>query len=331
MDTDKSDQANRHVGQSTELKRILVSVTRVLSLLAALWFIFYVSSKMLPGIRPAQFIVYEAKVHDLCRSVRFTENTKNRILIFGDSRILSGFIPELFDDSDDATRSFNFGLPATVHFLSVLEDIVKSGQIPTHVILTVGWSQDNMDGFDNVSPDDQKKLIDSLFPFRMLPRDLTLYLIRSRNRGGIFKYYRYGSQCVKNMLADRGYYFIEGQSMYPDHRLPEEFRLKKDRPDRILTRRFDIGSRIFKRLRELHIQHGINFYIVPCYYRKGSYAEPPAQSNTAEVFKEYTSFRVIGPEYYLFPNKYFSDPAHLNPEGAEVYTKKLRHLLADYL
>jgi hypothetical protein len=331
MDPDKSDQANQHVGSGTEFKCILVSGARVLSLLAALWLIFYVCSRKLSGIRPAQLIVYDAKVHDLSRSVQFTENIKNRILIFGDSRILSGFIPELFDDSGSITRSFNFGLPATVHFLSVLEDIVKGGQIPTHVILTVGWSQDNMDGSDNASPDDQKKLIDSLFPFRMLPRDLTLFLIRSRNRGGIIKYYRYGSQCVKNMLAERGYYFIEGQSMYPDHRLPEGFRLKKDRPDKVLLRRFNTGSRIFKRLKELHDQHGINFYIVPCYYRKGAYAEPSIQNSNAEVFKKYKGFQVLGPEYYLFPNKYFSDPAHLNPEGAEVYTKKLRHLLADYL
>jgi len=331
MDPDKSDQVNQHVGSYTELKRILASGSRVLFLLAILWLTFYLCSRMLPGIRPAQLIVYEAKVHDLCHSVQFTENNKNKILIFGDSRILSGFIPELFDDSDGVTRSFNFGLPATVHFLSVLEDIVQGGQVPTHVFLTVGWSQNNNDILDDTSPDERKQLIDSLFPFRMLPRDLTLFLIRSRSRGGITKYYRFGTQCVKNMLADRGYYFIEGQSKYPNHQLPEGYRLKKDQPDRVLLRRFDIGSRIFERLRELHDQYGINFYIVPYYYRKGAYAEPPAQSSNAEVFKKYKGFRVLGPEYYLFPNKYFSDPAHLNPEGAEVYTKELRRLLADYL
>ena len=327
----KSDQANPQVGSCKELKHILGSGMRVLLLLASLWLVFYVCSTMLPGIRPAQYMVYNAKVDDLCRSVQFIESNRNKVLIFGDSRILSGFVPRLFDYSGDVTRSYNFGLPDTVHFLSVLEDIVQSGQIPTHVLLTLGWSQNNNDSSDFTSPDDRRKLIDSLFPFRMLPRDLTLFLMRSRTRGGINKYYRFGTECVKKMVAERGYYFIEGQSKFPDHRLPEEFSLKKDEPDRVLHRRFDSGSRIFERLRELHVQYGISFYIVPCYYRNGAYAKPPPESSNAEVFREYRGFRILGSEYYLYPNKYFSDPAHLNREGAEMYTKELRRLLADYL
>jgi hypothetical protein len=133
------------------------------------------------------------------------------------------------------------------------------------------------------------------------------------------------------MLDERGYYFIEGQSKYPDNRLPEEFRLRKDKPDQVLRRNFDSSSRIFERLKELHVQYGISFYIVPCYYRNGAFAKPPAESSNAEVFMGYRGFRVLGPEYYLYPNRYFSDPAHLNREGAEVYTKELRRLLADYL
>jgi hypothetical protein len=331
MDPSRSDQANPQVGSYQELKHILVSGTRVIFLLTILWLAFYVCSILLPGIKPAGNVVYAAKVKNLCSSVHFPETVKNRILIFGDSRILSGFIPELFDSSNEVTLSYNFGLPDTVHFLSVLETIVESGQIPTHVLLTLGWSPNNYDSADFDSPDDRRKLIYSLFPFRLLPRDLVLFLIRSRSRGGIIKYYKYGAECVEGMLAERGYYFIEGQSKYPDHRLPEEFRLKKDKPDQILHRNFDSKSWIFERLRELHVKYDISFYIVPCYYRNGAYAKPLAESSNAKVFRGYRGFRVLGPEYYIYPNKYFSDPAHLNREGAEVYTKELCNLLENYL
>lgn len=331
MDPCKPGQDSPHIDSYQELKHIFVSGTRVIFFLVILWLTFYFCSMLLPGIKPAGNIVYAAKVKDLCSSVHFPETIKNRILIFGDSRILSGFIPELFDSSDEVTRSYNFGLPDTVHFLSVLETIIQDGQIPTHVLLTLGWSRNKNDTLNFASPNDRRELIDSLFPFRLLPRDLMLFLLRSRSRGGIIKYYKYGTECVEGVLAERGYYFIEGLSKYPEHRLPEEFSLRKDKPDQVLHRRFDSSSRIFERLKELHVQYGITFYIVPCYYRNGAYAEPLPESSNAKVFMGHRGFRVLGPEYYLYPNRYFSDPAHLNREGAEVYTKELRRLLKNYL
>lgn len=123
--------------------------------------------------------------------------------------------------------------------------------------------------------------------------------------------------------------FIEGQSHFPNHQLPEGFKLQADRPDKTLRRTFPKESSIFKKLVELHKKHNINFYVVPIYHRSGSVAQHPAKSENADIFNGYTGLQVLGPEYYLFSHKNFSDPIHLNPEGAKLYTEKLRQLFKE--
>jgi len=331
MDTSQLSETNHKAESSSDLRRILCSGIRMLLIILSLWLVFYVCSTVLPGIRPAGEMVYAAKIEDLCRYVRFTDGVKNKVLIFGDSRILSGFVPELFDSIAGNTRSYNFGLPGTVHFLSILEAIIERGEIPTHVLLTIEWSDGDVENSRDSPRFSGNNLMDLLFPFRKLPRDLTLFLMRSQSRGGIVNYYRLGIKSVRSMLNARGYYFIEGQSIYPNHRLPEGFKLRKDDPERLLVRDFNTKNWIFDRLKELHCEYGISFYIVPCYYRKGYCAEPPSENNNTGLFTEYSGFKVLGPEYFVFPLKYFSDPAHLNREGAQVYTERLGRLLADNL
>ena len=47
--------------------------------------------------------------------------------------------------------------------------------------------------------------------------------------------------------------------------------------------------------------------------------------------KGHPRFTPAGPNYFLFANRYFSDPVHLNPEGARVYTRRLAEILAPIL
>ena len=44
-------------------------------------------------------------------------------------------------------------------------------------------------------------------------------------------------------------------------------------------------------------------------------------------FSYLNGVQVIGPDYWQYPNRMFSDPAHLNPHGAEIYTRDLWNLV----
>ena len=65
---------------------------------------------------------------------------------------------------------------------------------------------------------------------------------------------------------------------------------------------------------------------MPTYYREGLYA--PAGSNRADrIALRNHGIELLGPDYWLYPNRAFSDPTHLNPNGAEAHTRRLWDLL----
>ena len=309
-------------------KRLSVSIAKMFLLLGLLWILFYTSYRLLPYIRAGAVIIYEAKTNEMLNSLKFPQNAKYKIVICGNSKILSGFIPNIFDSTDEKTYSYNLGLPDAENFLFTIEHLIRCGQTPTHVFLTIPWPDDG-ESNKSFALFDDIHIMETLFPFKTLPRDLILFLLRSRTRGGLGKFYQFGKDSVTKMLADNGYYFIEGQSHFPNHQLPEGFKLQADTPDKTRCRTFYKESSTFKKLIELHEKYNINFYIVPIYYRSGSVAQYPAKNENAAVFNGYPGLHILGPEYYLFSNKNFSDPTHLNPEGAKLYTKKLRQLFEE--
>ena len=309
---------------NSDLRRILRSGIKNLGILVLLWVLFSCVYKLVPYTKAGDEVIYETKVNKLLSSVEFPTDAKYKIAVFGSSVVLSGFIPDVFDNADTNTYSYNLGLPASGHFVFALELLIKRNQIPTHVFLTTTWPKEEQKTAFSLPHD--KNIIETLFPFQSLPRNLTLFFLRSRNRGGIVEYYQAAKRTAEQMLAGRGYYFIEGQSHFPNHRLPDEFKLQSDTPDIIRTRFFDTTNPIFKKLIEIHNKHDIKFYIVPTYRRAGSAAQCSLENKNADVFKNSPGLHVLGPEYYLFVNRYFSDATHVNPEGAELYTKKLREL-----
>jgi hypothetical protein len=75
----------------------------------------------------------------------------------------------------------------------------------------------------------------------------------------------------------------------------------------------------------------MKFLIVPYYVRMPEHGAPGVNTRMVEALKRYPEFRVLGDEYLRFPNRYFSDTAHLNPEGAELYTSEIARLIKDEL
>jgi hypothetical protein len=312
----------------SEVRLVLRNVCRFVILAAIVWLVLYGIHSMLPGIRSGGDQVYETKLRYVADQQLFPSDAKQRVVIFGDSRVLSGFIPSTFDRlSSNRVASYNLGLPNATHFVSELEQLVQRGETPTHVLLTVPWDTAPIPSwYDRLRDDD--RLMQQLFPFRRLPRDSMLFLTRARSRGGIVVYYEEVLRLLEKMIAERGYHFIESQSHYPNHRLPEGFRLDSDNPSLVDSRRIVLEGANYTKLMELQRRAGFQILFVPPFVREGSRA-PTVPDEDRVRFLRSQGIQVAGPDYWVLPDRCFSDPVHLNPEGAQIYTTRLWELLSD--
>jgi hypothetical protein len=304
-----------------------------LGIIAGLWVLFLVADTALPYIRPGADIIFGAKMERIRNGTLFRRDATVKVAIFGDSKALSGFRPDLFDSlSGGLVSSYNLGLPDYKLFYDNLATLCQRGEVPTHVLLTLPWSDKPDKRFTVFNPGiDDNRVMSSMFPFRSLPRNLFQFVIRARSHGGLRTYYHQGRRAIDEMEAQSGYYFIEGQSHFPGDRLPDNFTLQKDNGQEPSLRSVSVMVEEFGRLNALLRQYKIQAILVPTYYRQGEFA--PAGSEAANIAKlaPYPNFIVRGPAYLLFANRYFSDPAHLNKEGAVIYTRMLWELVASAL
>jgi hypothetical protein len=207
--------------------------------------------------------------------------------------------------------------------------VENQSNVPDILLLTSPWDSTRA-GFSVFRPfPNDHDIVDRLFPFRYLLRDSFSFLISSREHGGVANFYREARLNHAKMLQDRGYYFISEQSHYANNSLPDDFHLGSDRPDRVDLRSADVNSRELSELNAIIREHHIQCYFVPVYERANEAAPAPGIDRPfAELLERYTSCKMLGPDYYLYPNHMFSDVVHLNPEGARVYTEALYRLLA---
>jgi hypothetical protein len=83
---------------------------------------------------------------------------------------------------------------------------------------------------------------------------------------------------------------------------------------------------------QLVSQYHIRCYYVPLYLRAGeAAAAADYDQRFATLVEQATSCKLLGPDYYLYPNRLFSDQTHLNWVGAEAYTEALFGLVKDKL
>jgi hypothetical protein len=134
------------------------------------------------------------------------------------------------------------------------------------------------------------------------------------------------------VIAERGYHLITEQSRFATGRLPDDFRLASDQPRQVLPRVAPAQSAQIGELNQLIRQYHIECYYVPFYMRSGE-AAPAAETDVrfrAQV-EQATPCKLLGPDYYLYPNRLFADQTHLNEAGARIYTETLFQLLKDRL
>ncbi len=322
------------------LRHAAVALAGFLALLGTLWILFYIIWRGLPYIQPGADLIRAAKLDLANRGAVFPPevSSSERMLVVGNSAMLAGFLPRQFDgliaeDAGTKVHSFNFGLPDYEFFTKQdLGNLVLKDQAPQRILLQLRWNPapEETTPFHFLFDDDG--IMNDLLPFRKLPRNLALFTLRASSFGGPAAFYRYAAISVGKMVEDRGWYFIEGQSHYPGNRLPDDFHLESDTPAHIADSGFIPTGAEFAGINDWAKQYNIRIYLIPGYFRIGAQGAPPQSVNTSAArMTPYSQFTAVAPNYFLYPNRYFSDPVHLNAEGARVYTAELAHVMANVL
>jgi hypothetical protein len=301
---------------------------------AFVWVAFFAFKRWLPYLKNGSDVVFSAKLQWEQKGQVFpTDRRVTRVLIFGNSKILAGFLPAWFDQESSHNHlnvsSFNSGFPGSDLFLPPLQAMCARGQAPNVLLLTLPWSPDPpRRGIFHFIPDDHA-VIDHLFPFRNFLRDLTAFLLAAPSHGGVLRYYRESRDNERQVIAERGYHLITEQSRFPGGRLPDDFHLESDQPMQKHPRIAPAQSTQIGQLNQLIRQYHIDCFYVPFYLRDGE-AAPAAEYNVQFAAQlQATPCKPLGPDYYLYTNRLFADQTHLNEAGARVYTQALFQLLKD--
>jgi hypothetical protein len=326
------------ISKSEDWKALRRGTLYFLLLGAFIWIGLYSIWASFPYLEPGSDIVDNAKHSFSLTHPLFDNDAKLRILVFGNSKTLAGFIPKVFDANlarDGITvkaQSLNLAIPGDRRFVGYLAKLLAAGARPTHVLVQffpipedhdVGWSE-------WIRHD--KMIVDTLFPFRTLVRNFTLFVFGSIGHGGLAAFYRESAQEAEQVIRDRGYYFLKGQSHFPGDSLPDDYSLPTDTPSRPGIRSLDKTVPAYARLIELSKRYGFKVIFFPPAYRVGELAPAAVREpGVAGVADGLLNFAIVGDDYWLMPPHYFSDPVHPNRVGADIYTKRLAALLAPVL
>jgi len=314
------------VASKLQNRQLIRGLFAFMTMLVIAWGVFYAAWAGFPHIRPGATQIYDMKGRVIANESVFPSSADVRVLVVGNSRILSGFIPSRFDAvAGGRLVSYNFGLPGSSRFMDELQTLINRGSSPTHVVMTIPWSANGEPTGLQLLKND-KKMIRVLFPFRDVIRDALQFVVRSRAHGGLNSFYQYNVELVERARQDRGYFFIEHSSHYPNHRLPPDFRTGSETPNQPWRRTFSLDGPIFDKLQQLSHDYGIRFIVAPDYIREGQYATAASNDSLRLELAQF-DIQVVGPSYWLYPNSNFSDPGHLNRDGAEQHTDRLWELL----
>ncbi len=324
-----SDDPRQDVPSSLTWSRLRQNFLLFSIAAAIVWLLFYSVYVAFPFVQNGADAISASKVHYLETQQVFSPDTKVRVMAFGNSRILAAFDPAIYSPAiAPDVESFNAARPGNSRFMDLLKKVLANGTRPTHVLLQLPPQDDNQETWRDYFMHD-KLLVNLLFPFREFPRDLALFLFLSKNEGGLINHYKENALTVRRVITDKGYYFIKGQSHYPGDRLPDDYHVPTDQPQRVPPRPIDPDTPGFRELIGLSAKFGFKVIFIPNAYRLGEVA-PPGASDFAGTrpLPSVPGFYIAGPDYWVFEMRYFSDPIHLNRDGANIYSRRLAEITA---
>ena len=325
--------SNRHRTSEMDYRSLRLSFAVFSIAAAVVWLLFFELYQSLPYVQNGADAVEHSKWR-MIRSKMFAPGVSIRIFAFGNSKMLAAFHPAVFESTVGTNiEAYNLAIPGEDGFVDLLEVALSNGNVPTHVLLQ--YLPKARDGSLLASIRDDNRIVSFLFPFRKFIRDVITFVYEASKAGGVISQYKRNVAQIRQVLKDRGYYFIKSQSHYPGDRLPDSYSLPTDRPSEVLKRTIDSSDTSdpeFARLVTLAERYDFQIVIVPVVYRRGEYSEPAAMDSEATMaLKPYPRVHVIGAAYWLYPASEFSDPTHLNVGGGDRYSKELARSFASWL
>src|SRR5579863_10469470 len=147
LDTEIAEQlADRKAARASAGGGIGRKTGALLSLLGflVLWTGFLAFSRAVPYVANGSDIVKVTKKNYMMAGDAFPRSfAGTKLAVFGNSKVLSGFIPDRFDSLAAQDRlpvySFNSGLPAQSEFVHELEMMAGEGAAPDVILLTIPW------------------------------------------------------------------------------------------------------------------------------------------------------------------------------------------------
>lgn len=264
------------------------------------------------------------------------------IVSLGDSRVLAGMIPDVFDAAvGRGVYSTNLALPALPigPDLYVLRDYVERSGAPAFVILYLrptGKEEVFFDHYANQGSTlaevlsyaferrDTGVLMSRLNPMAMYDYPFREWLRDAILRPQAIDALRASNEAiVTQMLLDRGYYNIREQQLFSNGRVPDDFETSPWPPEEPFELDDDPYMPAFF---EYARAQGIHVLLVEVPSRRPLAAERNAMPNYyRDALERYANVRMAKEAWRVkkYPNRLFSDVTHVNPEGAALFTRRV--------
>ena len=277
------------------------------------------------------------------------EKNKDNVLFLGTSRILAGISPTYFDELNGGkTYSYNLALPglpiSSAYF--VLQDYLEKNPPPQYVVMQLYINRCRSCTLYNyyavqglTKPAEIFSLFEHLtnkaiifnyiFPFRIYKFHTARYIFDSIFMPGRIRSIRKKNNAILNrMIENKGYYFIEEQAVAADNMLPGDF-IDDNAGGESINKASSYDPFVdpyVKMFFDLAHKSGIKVLLIQPAYRENQYLqyeEMPLQY--AILLKQYNNVRIASEGWKLkfYENRFFSDPTHLNKDGAQQYTKEI--------
>ncbi len=286
------------------------------------------------------------KKREWARSSLTFDADERPVLFMGNSIILSGLVPDVFDRTlGGKVRSYNLALPTLgigpAYFL--VSDLVRRGTPPKYIVMPViidrgtGPSLFDYYGVQGatlrrealsfVQRQDKTALFNYVSPMRMYTHEIVKFTVNSLlRRGDIADTRRRNAAVIDQMFHDRGYYYIREEAIFPDGTLPPDYGID---PHADLTpiapMPFDFEEDPYvRRFFDLTHENHIQVLLIDFIYRDRTLPPFARQPELyAKITARYSNVRVTKTSWQrkFLPNAAFADQGHLNPAGAREFTR----------
>lgn len=277
------------------------------------------------------------------------EKDKDNVLFLGTSRILAGIAPTCFDELNGGkTFSYNLALPglpiSSAYF--VMRDYLEKNPPPQYVVMQLYidrcrsctlYNYYAVQGLERPAEilslfkymPNKAIIFNYIFPFRMYKFHTARYIFDSIFMPGRIRSIRKKNNAILNrMIENKGYYFIEEQAMAANNMLPDDF-AEEGRGGETINKASSYDPFVdpyVKMFFDLARDCGVKVLLIEPPYRERQYlqhGEMPLQYEM--LLKQYSNVAIAreGWKLKFYENRFFSDPTHLNKEGAQRYTGEI--------